>query len=52
MVRLSRLSKYLYIELPEGNRSKRNEGKVEMTDSEMLKMVERNKRGIESLTFE
>ena len=49
MVRLSGLSKHLYIELPEGNRSKRNDGKVEMADSEMLKMLERNKRGLESL---
>ena len=52
LMRLSGLSKDLYMKLPDGTRSKRNGGKVEMTDSQMLEMVERNKRGLESGRFD
>ena len=52
VLRLSGLTKDLYMKMPDGTRSKRNGGKVEMSDTEMLQMVEQNKRGLESGRFD
>ncbi len=51
-MRLSGLTKDLYMKMPDGTRSKRNGGKVEMTDTEMLEMIEQNNRGIDSGRFD